>query len=81
MTPSTDRWRVPAIAWHLERLYGAKVPQCKNCGSHDLIEDYVNLSFRCRGCSFKLSHEHGVDWVPADPNVRLPNEEDTHGVR
>lgn len=71
----TERYRLPALAWHLERLYGKKVPQCLNCGSLDLWENYARASFQCRDCGKELSPHFGVRFVPADVNARNPDEE------
>ncbi len=65
--------RVDALAWHLERQFGRKVPQCPNCGSHELTEDYARNSWHCKTCRYEISC-HVMNWVPKDESVRLPNE-------
>lgn len=66
--------RLPAWVWHVERLYGEKVPQCVRCGSHDLRENLARCSYHCGGCGWELSDRVGVRFVPKDQNVRLPDE-------
>lgn len=65
--------RVDAIAYHLERAFGAKVPRCPRCGSFEIHENYARASFRCGGCGVEIA-DHAVGWVPADPRVRRPEE-------
>lgn len=71
----TERVRLPAWAWHVERQFGKKIPQCVNCGSHDLVGNFVRASYNCQTCGMELSDRFGVRWVPADPSARNPDEE------
>ena len=66
--------RVDAIYYHLERHFGAKVPQCPACRSHDLHENYARACWRCEGCGKDIS-DRLVLWVPKDERVRRPEEQ------
>lgn len=69
-----SRTRLDALSWHLERQFGAKIPQCNNCGSHDLWQDYVRASWHCNDCRYEITSDV-IRMVPADENARNPDEE------
>jgi ribosomal protein L37AE/L43A len=66
--------RVDATMYHLERVFGAKVPQCPNCRSHDLWENHARACWHCDGCGYDIAGER-MTWVPKDPRVRRPEEQ------
>jgi len=61
--------RIPAGAFHVERIFGEKIPKCRACGLHNMVELPAMAAWECRECGRREASE-SVWWVPKDERVR-----------
>lgn len=68
-----NRHDAEALGYHLERIYGEKVPLCPRCHSASVRQDYARDCWDCGECGWTIN-PRCLLWVPKDESVRTLNE-------